>query len=181
MTAELVVVTVVLGAIGLANLVLTLGVVRRMRAQNELMRMSIEGVANPAPIMLEAGAQVGSFRAATTAGDAVGSNDLRGQTLVGFLSSSCPACAESLPSFLDRARLTPGGRDRVLAVVVGAEDTTAELRERLAPVARVVVEHREGPVSSAFGVSGFPAFALVADDRVVASHFALDRVPEAAP
>lgn len=177
--SEWVVVLVVLGTLGLVNLVVTLGLARRMRAQVDLLRMSIEGVSNPRPIMLEAGNRVGGFAAATTAGDPVGHADLRGPTLVGFLSASCPACAESLPSFVARARLVPGGRAGVLAVLVGGEDATGELRERLAPVARVVVEHPSGPVATAFGVDGFPAFALLDDDRVVASHFALDRVPEA--
>lgn len=178
--SELAVVLVGLGVLGLANLVLTLGLVRRVHAQSALLRMSIEGVENPRPIMLEAGEHVRPFAAATTAGDAVAHADLSGPTLVGFLSASCPACAESLPSFVARARLTPGGRERVLAVVVGGEDATAELRAALAPVARVVTEHASGPVARAFGVDGFPAFALLDGDRVVASHFALDRVPEAA-
>jgi peroxiredoxin len=179
--SELAVVLVVLGVLGLVNLVLTLGLVRRVHAQSALLRMSIEGIENPRPIMLEAGAHVGPFAAATTGGDPVEHADLRGPTLVGFLSASCPACAESLPSFVARARAVPGGRERVLAVVVGDDEATGELRERLAPVARVVVEHTAGPVARAFGVDGFPAFALLADDRVVASHFALDRVPEAVP
>lgn len=178
--SELGVVLIVLGALGLANLVLTLGLVRRVRAQNELMRMSIEGIANPKPIMRVAGERVGDFVAATTTGDRVSAADLRGHTLVGFLSHTCPACAESLPSFVARARLTPGGRDRVLAVVVGAGDATGELRARLTPVARVVVESTAGPVARAFGVDGFPAFALLDGDRVVASHFALDGIPDAA-
>lgn len=178
--SELAVVLVGLGVLGLANLVLTLGLVRRVHAQSALLRMSIEGVENPRPIMLEAGEHVRPFAAATTGGDPVEHADLRGPTLVGFLSASCPACAESLPSFVARARLTPGGRERVLAVVVGEEGATAELRAALDPVARVVAEHASGPVAQAFGVDGFPAFAMLDDDRVVASHFALDRVPEAA-
>lgn len=177
--SDLTVVVLVLGTLGLANLVVTVRLSQRVRAQQRLMRMSIEGVANPNPIMLTAGSRVGSFTATTVSGDVVGTDALRGQTLIGFLSQSCPACAESLPAFLDRARLSPGGRDDVLAVVVGDESTVDELRDRLAPVARVVVEHQSGPVARAFGVDGFPAFALLDDDRVVASHFALDRIPDA--
>lgn len=177
--SELVVVVIVLGAIGLANLVLTLGMVRRMREQIALMKLSIEGVVNPKPIMLEAGSRVGDFQATTVTGDGVGSADLRGATLVGFLSQSCPACAESLPSFLARAQLAPEGPGQVLAVIVG-DDDGSDLQRRLAAVARVVVEPPAGPVATAFGVDGFPAFALLADDKVVASHFALDRVPDVA-
>lgn len=178
--SDLAVVVLVLGTLGLANLVLTLRLLQRVRAQQQLMRMSIEGVENPHPIMLTAGNRVGTFTTGTVDGEQVGAGELRGQTLVGFLSQSCPACAESLPAFLDRARLTPGGRDNVLAVLVGGADAVDELRDRLAPVSRVVVEHQSGPVARAFGVDGFPAFALLDGDRVVASHFALDRIPDPA-
>lgn len=168
------------GVLGVLNLAVTLGLARRVRQQSELVAMSIEGVTNPKPIMLTAGRSVGEFDATTVDGEPVRSADLRGPTLVGFVSPGCPACAESLPAFVARAGTIPGGRRQVLAVVVGAPGTTGELRDRLAPVARVVAEPAGGPVAVAFGVDGFPAFALLSDDTVVGSHFALDRIPEAA-
>lgn len=176
---DLGVVVLVLGTLGLVNLVLTLAMIRRLREQSGLIRMSIEGATNPEPMMLTAGERVGSFTATTTTGDPVDRGDLRGPTLVGFLSPTCPMCLESLPGFVDRARAVPGGRDHVLAVLVGEQDEVTSLREALEPVAQVVVEYVAGPVATAFGVIGFPALALLADDEVVASHFALERLPDA--
>jgi thiol-disulfide isomerase/thioredoxin len=156
----------VLGPLGLANLVLTVGLLRRLRRQNALMQMSIDGVANPEPIMLVAGEEVRPFAATTVAGARVGTADLHGRTLVAFLSPTCPSCIESLPLFTAKAQLVPGGAEQVLAVVVGHDHDTAELRERLEPVA--------------FGVVGFPAFAVLDEHTVAASHFALERLPETA-
>ena len=170
----------VLGPLGLANLVLVVGLLRRLRRHDALMQVMIDGVANPEPIMMEAGEEIRTFSAATATGSPVGSADLRGRTLVGFLSPTCPACIDSLPLFLARAQTVPGGREQVLAVVVGHDDEIDELRERLEPVARVVVEQPSGPVADAFGVIGFPAFAVLDEHTVTASHFALERLPRSA-
>lgn len=178
--SESAVVLAVLGPLGLANLVLVVGLLHRLRRHDALMQMMIDGVANPEPMMLEAGQEVRPFSAATVDGVPVGSTDLRGRSLVAFLSPTCPACIDSLPLFLARAQLIPGGAEQVLAVVVGRDGETAELRERLEPVARVVVEQPSGPVAAAFGVVGFPAFAVLDEHTVAASDFALERLPETA-
>ncbi|MEV1142788.1 MauE/DoxX family redox-associated membrane protein [Micromonospora sp. NPDC049799] len=164
----------------LANTVALAVVLRRLRQQSALLKVSIEGVANPEPIMLAAGATVGDFTATTVDGAPVTRADLRGETLVAFVSPSCPACAESLPGFVARAGARPEGREGVLAVVLGSGEAAGRLSDQLTPVARVVVEPERGPVSRAFGVDGYPAFGLLAGDTMVASHFVLDRVPETA-
>jgi hypothetical protein len=178
--SESAVVLAVLGPLGLANLVLVVGLLRRLRRHDALMQTMIDGVANPEPIMLTAGEEIRDFNSTTAAGKPVGSADLHGRTLVAFLSPTCPACIDSLPLFTARAQLTPGGPEQVLAVVVGHEEETTELRERLEPVARVVVEPPSGPVAAAFGVLGFPAFAVLDDHTVAASDFALERLPDTA-
>ncbi|MDG4796068.1 MauE/DoxX family redox-associated membrane protein [Micromonospora sp. WMMD1082] len=164
----------------LVNTTVLLVVLGQLRRQSALLRVSIEGVQNPEPIMLTAGATVGDFTATTVDGVPVSRAALRGETLVAFLSPSCPACAESLPGFLARAEALPGGREQALAVVLGAGPDAGQLCERLTPVARVVNEPERGPVARAFGVDGYPAFGLLAGDTVVASHFVLDRVPATA-
>jgi hypothetical protein len=165
--------------IGLANLALSTAVLLKFRQQSEWLRQNIEGVTNPEPIMLTAGAD--EFVATTTDDTVLARADLRGQTLVAFLSPTCPFCAESLPAFVVRAESMPGGRDRVLAVVAGSDTSAAPMRDRLAPVARVVVEPDQGPVARAFGVTGMPAFALLSGTTVVGSHFVLAKVPESVP
>jgi hypothetical protein len=166
-----------LAAACVLNTVLVVLVLRQLRQQSALLRVSIEGVANPEPIMKVAGGRVDAFTAVTVDGEPVSADQLDGDTLVGFLSPGCPACAESLPGFLARAEEI-GGRERTLAVVLGLGSAADTLCERIAPVARVVNEPERGPVSRAFGVDGFPAFALLSGHTVVASHFVLDKVPQ---
>ncbi|MGC5033160.1 TlpA family protein disulfide reductase [Micromonospora sp. DT229] len=161
----------------LVNTTVLLVVLAQLRRQSTLLKVSIEGVENPEPIMLTAGATVGDFTATTVDGTSVSRAGLRGETLVGFLSPSCPACAESLPGFVARAEAIPGGREQTLAVVLGTGEAATQLCERLAPVAQVINEPERGPVARAFGVDGYPAFGLLSGDTVVASHFVLDRVP----
>ena len=69
---------------------------------------------------------------------------------------------------LKYAREHPGGRDRVLAAVLGPDEEAAtSYVADLIGVARVVRGTEGDPLPTAFGVRGFPAFALVGTDGVV--------------
>lgn len=46
-------------------------------------------------------------------------------------------------------------------VVIGRRDRAADHVERLAPVARVVVEAPDGPIATGFGVTAYPLFGVV--------------------
>lgn len=166
-------VVLIVGALCVLDLVLTIGVIRRLREHSDLIsRPAGDG----AEVMRPAGARADAFETATTDGEPVSRNTLVGSTLVGVFSPGCGACAERLPEFVDRAGEFPGGRDRVLAVVVTDENPTEEFTA-LHPVARVVLETRNGPVSKALGVRGFPAFAVLDDaGLVLSSGTELDRL-----
>lgn len=164
----------VLGALTLLNLLLTYGVIRRLREHTRL----LAGIGSAAP-MLAPGSTVGDFAATTLDGELVSRDALSGQTLVGFFSPGCPACTERLPDFVARAATPAHGRARTLAVIAGGDESYAAQREQLAAVARVVVEpERSGPVGRAFGVSAYPVFALVDPaGEVLASGYTLDSIP----
>ncbi|WP_068756454.1 TlpA family protein disulfide reductase [Thermobifida cellulosilytica] len=171
MNALLTVAVILVGALCVLNLTLTVGVIRRLREHTELIQNAVR-IGPPEQIMLPAGETVGPFSAVTEEGVEVSRDTLADETLVGVFSPTCSACAEQLPLFVDRARSFPGGRDNVLAVVVGSREEAAEQLARLAPVARVAVEDHGGPVAQALGVKGFPAFArLAADGKVLASGY----------
>jgi hypothetical protein len=162
----LVAAVVLIGLLAVANLVLTFGVIRRLREHTELFgRM---GPMN-APTMLSSGSRVGEYTATTLDGAQVSSADGGGHQLVGFLSLGCQPCTEKLPVFVERARAYPGGRGRVLAVVVGADDDgdAASYVDQLSPVARVVREEPNGPLQTVFHVQGYPAFGVIDDAGVV--------------
>lgn len=114
---------VLLGLLCLVNLLLTVGILRRMRAQ---------AAAGSGPLFaLRPGSAVGEFAATTTDGEPLTTATLDGT--VAFFSADCPACHDTLPDFLAYAR--EQGRDRVLAVVGGDDADTVRA---LAEVARVV-------------------------------------------
>ncbi|WP_331770705.1 redoxin domain-containing protein (plasmid) [Embleya sp. NBC_00888] len=153
----------------LLNLLLTFGVVRRLRAQGGHGHGGHD--ADITDLVLPVGATVPAFTAVTTAGETV-SRDGLGAVLFGFFSPGCPACAERLPLFVKAAREAVGEGRRVLAVVHGDEADTREQVAALTAVARVVVEPADGPLGRGFAVAGYPVFGLLdANGTVTASGF----------
>lgn len=156
LTAAVVVLTLLVAV----DLVLTLGVVARLR---EHTRLLAERPPADDPVVRPAGDAVPPFAAVTTAGAPVTRDDV---TLAGFFSPHCGVCAERIPGFLRYAeRLAPG---RTIAVVVGEPAEAAAYAGSLAAVG-VVVEPEDGPVAAAFAVRGYPAFCLLDDAGVVAA------------
>ncbi|WP_248965284.1 TlpA family protein disulfide reductase [Sphaerisporangium perillae] len=158
---------VLLGVLCLLNLSLTIGILRRMRAQ----AVQTGGPAG-ALSALGPGSSVGEFTAVTTDGEPVSPTTLTG--VVGFFSSGCEPCHELLPRFVEHARKL--GRENVLAVFGG--DDEAAVRA-LTPVARVVVADRDGgPVARAFQNTWTPQLYLIGDDhRIVAVGGRMEELP----
>ncbi|MFF8652861.1 thioredoxin domain-containing protein [Streptomyces huasconensis] len=158
--------TVLIAAVALVatlctlNLVLTLGVVKRLREHTEILG-SVQGE----PVRLEVGAEVGEFATSTTLGEPMAHDLVAGPVLFGFFSPTCEPCRDKLPRFVEYARRQPGGRSQVIATVVceGAGDgaatgaTAAEFVTELSRVAQVVVEETDGPLGTAFAVRAFPS------------------------
>jgi Redoxin len=163
---------VLVGALGMLNLVFTFGVIRRLREHTELFNRLGTGTAvgGGDSAMTEAGGRIGEFAASTEDGEPVSRDLLAGSTLVGFFSPTCAPCIERLPEFAEYARMHMGGRGQTLAVVVSDDDeAAAPLVTQLAGVARVVRDVRTGRLQAAFGVRGLPVVALIGPDGVVAA------------
>lgn len=179
--AYLVAAMIALGVLGLLNLVLTVGVIRRLKQQAvERHTVDHQSLVLPAPLP-PAGTVVADFTVSTVDGTSLSREGLAGETLVGFFSPGCTACEELLPEFVAYAASFPGGVDRVLAVVESmAEDATRYITA-LSPVARVVADPPgRGVVVPAFSVKAFPGVAVVdADGRIVASGENLAALPVA--
>ncbi|GAA4624119.1 TlpA family protein [Actinoallomurus vinaceus] len=158
---------VLLGILCLLNLLLTIGILRRLRAD-------AAGTGHhPGPLFeLGPGSAPGEFDAVTTAGEPVSHDTLTG--VVGFFSAGCEACHTLLPRFVEQAREL--GRDNVLAVVGGDDQETVDA---LTPVARVVTAELDGgPVARAFQNTWTPALYLIGDDhRVVAAGSRMEELP----
>ncbi|MCO6007795.1 TlpA family protein disulfide reductase [Actinoallomurus purpureus] len=158
---------VLIGLLCVLNLILTLGLIRRLRGH---------GAAQPQhagpPTVLKPGSRIGDFATTTTEGEPVSHEDLIG--LVGFFSAGCEPCHDLAPRF---ARLATGLPR--LAVVTGDDP---ELVTVLSPAARVVVEDYDGVVSCAFQNTWTPALYLIdAEQRVVATGGRLEDLPVESP
>jgi hypothetical protein len=168
---------VVVGVLCVLDLLLTYGVIRRLREHTELLSKRPAGMPD---IIIGPGSTVGWFTATTVEGDALSAEDLPADTLVGFFSPGCGACGEKLPKFVDAAAAHPGGQEHVLAVVIGSEEDSKEQVAALSPKARVVVAQHGHEIENAFEVKGYPGFVLVGDDLVVKVSGDLELVAAAA-
>ncbi|MFI6984263.1 TlpA disulfide reductase family protein [Embleya sp. NPDC050154] len=150
------------GSLCLLNLILTVGVIKRLREHTEMLA-NVGGAGN-GRASITVGEEVGDFTASTVDGEQLARDLLVGETLVAFFSPTCKPCKEKLPKFLDFAATLPGGRDRVLATVVGDTEASAALVAELTPVARVIVEEYDGALSAAFQAKAYPTLLMVARD-----------------
>jgi hypothetical protein len=130
--------------------------------------------------MIDAGQAPAEFDVVARDGSAITSATNTGPHLVAFLSPQCDLCHEQLPSFIDYAQRFPGGRNATTAVVIGPPEESERLAARLEPVTRVVFEESGGAMYTAFGVQGFPAYAVVEEGVVRASGYRVESLPAAA-
>lgn len=166
---------VFVGALCTVDLLLTFGVIRRLREHTELLSTRA-GEPGEGPGTVAVGEVPGPFTAVDTDGAEVDHRTGGAGRLVGFFSPGCEPCRTKLPDFVAYAAEFPGGRAQVLAVVSGDEQSAADFTGPLTGVARVVVDGSEGPVATAFGVNGFPAWC-VQDEHGVVQHSGLGREP----
>lgn len=161
----------------LLNLVLLLGVVRRLREHETRIASIGQGGVDPGPpeLIAPAGTRVGAFATRSVDGRAVDNATLPAPALVGFFSPGCDTCHERLPDFQRAAQAHPS---RPLAVVIQDGRDPAELVGELDASSTVVLDEPGGPMMEAFGVRGFPVFALVdADGTIRASGYELPLQP----
>lgn len=163
-----VIVALVLLAAGTAvNLLLVLGILRRLREHTELLsagagRTDSEG-------LLAAGETVADFTATTVDGDTVTRDGLPDGAMVAFFSPTCAPCRERLPEFVDTAGAVPATDRQAYAVIIGDAAEAADMARRLSPVARVLTGPTTVPMVEAFGAESFPALYRMGPDGVVAA------------
>ncbi|MGN9837110.1 TlpA family protein disulfide reductase [Nonomuraea sp. H19] len=149
----LVAAVVFVGLLCLFNLVLTLGVLRRLREHTaELERLAGGSMLMPYdPHVL-----VGRALPETAAG----------ARLVGFFDVGCSTCHERAPQFADAA-----GKQPALAVITGDGAKVADLVAVVGGVSSVITGEEAGLLTHTLGVEAFPTFLLADQEgRVVAAH-----------
>jgi hypothetical protein len=149
----------VLLGVGLAfNLLMTFGVIRRLKEQSQLI---IRKPGYPlGPSIPRPGEPIGTFSAVTVDGRQVTSADLHDRGTVVFLSTSCDSCQGALTSLV-RGIDVRSYSATMIVVIVGDADGAAEFVSALRGKATVVVEDAFGSVQRAIGVNAFPAVIAI--------------------
>ncbi|MEU8080930.1 hypothetical protein AB0B31_36435 [Catellatospora citrea] len=156
-------------AVAIAALALGLLLARRYRELHSAVSQR-PAAATPAYHLPPVGAAVSEFRTATTGGEPLTSDDLNGDDVtVAVLMVGCTPCTEEVPALREAFAAVPAGADRPVAVIVSesAGAGPAMYVAELGPVARVVVEEPGGEVSTALGVSGYPAVLVVGRGHIL--------------
>src|SRR5262245_50989604 len=102
----LVAAVVLVAALALLNLLLTLGMMRRLREQAELISARGSGGGIDEGVM-PAGSTIGEFITSAVDDRAVTSLDLSEDTMVGFFSPQCQPCRERVPEFISLLESVP--------------------------------------------------------------------------
>lgn len=171
----LVAAVVIVGLLCLLDLLLTFGVIRRLREHTELLaRMTVPDV----PVVGLTPRQTPvPFETVTARGEPV--RGPAGFDVVAFFSSSCSICPERVPSFLQYLADHQVPAASVLAVVVGGQEEPPPYLARLDEAAQVCLEEHNGTVGQAFKVVGYPAFCVLSPDgSVLAAGFDPAELPE---
>jgi hypothetical protein len=156
-------------ALCLVNLLLIVGVVRRLREHETRLAELQELRPAMGPRFLPVGSGVPEFSSATIDGKVVSHRTLAGgRSVIAFLQSNCRPCHDRLPALRALAAEMPGGRERVMAVVTG-DGGAAEMIDGLREAVQVVSGAQAAPVVRAFEVTGFPTFYAIEGGEVRAA------------
>jgi hypothetical protein len=176
---------ILVGTLCALDLLMTFGVVRRLREHTATLEDLLSRGGGAAPIgpaiagdLPGPGKEVGSFTATAVDGTRISLDLLPANHVAVFLTSDCPSCKDQVPALSSWAAAQD--RARTVVVVDGRLADPAELVAALSPVATVVVESTDIPVTEAYGVHAFPSFAVVEDGKVSYSSLDFFRLPVAA-
>lgn len=170
----LVAIVVLLAVLVVANMLLTWGMLRRLRALQE--QVAAGGTAPSAENGLRAGDPAPDFSALTPAGDTVTRDEVvRGETALVFLSPHCEACETHLPTV---RQLGGAGGPAAVAVIDGTREESGHLLDGLAGEVPVLfAPHGVSDLFERYQVHTFPSSYVVgADGRIAASHLDLDEL-----
>ena len=154
---------VVVGLLCLLNLLLTFGVVRRLREHTT--QLAARSTPRTSVTELVPGERPASYQAEAESGAPITEDS--GLRMMAFFSSECSICPERVPMFVDYLRVHGVPRERAAAVLCGPDTDKAPYRPVLREVAMVGDDGDEGPLAKAFRIVGFPAFVLLEPDGTI--------------
>jgi len=159
------VILVLLTVVVLVLLLLTVGVIRKL---NELTERT--AVLRPA---LAPGTSAPPFEATAADGAAVRLDDLPdGGAMLAFLSPVCPTCRIDLVQLDGLTRMLPARAPRVIAVIDGTPQQSAELLDGLdagTPVLVAFAPRDATPTIDHYKVAGYPRYVELNGDGTIAA------------
>ena len=164
-------VLVLLTLLVVLDLLLTYGVIRKLREHTERLDL----VSRPEPQMT--GLPTPAFSATTATGETVSARLFDGGGLAVFLAPDCPGCRSQLPDVRRKLAAAVAAAVPVLLVVTRLHperdlgEEAAEIDELLAELdgrVAVVREPLDGAVQAAFKVSSYPGFFRIGADGLIA-------------
>jgi hypothetical protein len=160
------------GCLCLLDLLLTFGVLRRLREHAAL----LAGPPTDQTPGLAPGGRPAAFTAVSTSGQTISGPS--GPRVAAFFSTSCSICPGMVAPFLRYVQSAGLHPHSVLAVVATETDAT-HYEAELAGAASICFEPQGGSLGNAFQINGFPAFFLLdADGVIVGSAFDPAALPE---
>ena len=158
---------IVVGGLCLLNMLLTFGVLRRLREHSaqlaEIPDFSMDD--GPGYSAKFIGRPLSGFSARAIDGTLVSSESLTGNAgMIAVLRIGCGPCHEQLPGFVAWASNTDA---TATALVTGAESDAREMTDRLAKVSVVVAGREADELAEALGINVFPTFLEIDSTGVV--------------
>jgi hypothetical protein len=155
------------------NLILTIGLIRRIRTMAQEGSSAPEIASKPQP-----GKRLGHFAVTTSEGRRFTERDLAtGSHLVAFLSPTCPSCR----AIKDQMAAGLAGESMVVFIAAfGDEQVAAEMVRALTPVAVTTLMADES-AAEAFGSSAFPTLVRVVDGVITESGHRIDDLSRPLP
>ncbi|MDR8411611.1 hypothetical protein MTP10_23095 [Nonomuraea sp. 3-1Str] len=150
--AFLIAAVVLVGVLCLLNLLLMMGVLRRLREHTAELQRLAGGTMTPL-----------AYDPTVLVGRAL-PEGAAGARLVGFFDVGCDTCHERAPEFAETARGENGG---ALAVVTGDPAEAGDLLHLMSGVAGVVTGDDALRIAESVGVKAFPTFLRTGSDGTV--------------
>lgn len=156
---------VLVGAIATLNLLLTVGVIRRLREHTtQLAEVNSMGGGPGGPVV---GDPIEDFTTAAVDDTPVARADLDSFALVSVMSPGCGPCEEKLPTLVSMLEKGSLPKKSVLAVIAGTEEDAVPMVTALKDLAVVVREEPvSGAVQSAVGIRAYPTMFTAGDGKV---------------
>ena len=157
---------VVVGLAVAVDLLLTVGVIRRLRQHTALLNET----AGPRTLLPpKAGDPIGAFEAVTLDGQAVSRETLPPGGLVLFLGPGCVGCEKQLPALVEELRASGRPQAATLAIIPAEPEKAAHMISALESLAMVVCEPPPSTyLQDAFGVWSSPWAIAVDGDTITA-------------